>query len=290
MITLFNTSGLPNIPEAGKSAIYVRIDEYIGVRHSDGSTGSSRPAALSGLYDVAGIYTSGYSPRFDGTVFLPALIASGGVSPVYTNNSGFAQTSQVLASGFILNGGTAATIIFSGFDMSFDWLEVIGSTRSNANTTAIQVACYFNNDTTATNYIASRVQSNATNTLVRNASDDANIGTSQALQALQTNMGIVNNLHFMVPDYALSGHRKWAYITGHLPDNFEGATLSQDSFGIQWENTTGPPINMIELRGINATTTFTSGTSLFLIGHKKTAINLSGSYDNIRIINGMIVP
>jgi len=288
MIVLQQVSGV-DTPQTNKGHLFAFTNNHLGWKTPDGVVSYTYPLSLaSGLTDVTGTFTAGTSPVFDGTVFRPAAAAAAS-TPVYTKSTtGIVKMQAVLASGVIPNGGAATTIIFSGFDSTYDWLEIRGVVRSNAATTAIDLKMYFNNDTTNTNYVSRRWNNTFGSFSV--LTTDATVFAANALSMQNSDGGIVSPIHVFIPDYATANHRKYGYTPAASVINYNITSISQYWSCTQWENTSGPAINMIEIRGDNAVTTFTSGTDVYLIGHKTMSVNLSGSYDNVHILNGHIIP
>ena len=249
--------------------------------------------------DITGTGTSGQLAIFDANKNLVSINGDvryalsgtgGGSSPTYTiNASGQIDVRVILASGVIPNGGTASTIIWSGISQAYDYLEVRGMMRSNAATTVVHVAMYLNNDTTDGNYLTRRIEADSS-AFTAAAYDAPFVGIGQALQQLNTDGGDVSPLHFIIPAYSQAGHRKRAYTVGPVAHNFSDTNTAMGLYTMEWENTSGPAVNMIELQCANAVTTFTSGTELYLIGVRKQWAVTSGSYGSMNIVNGVIVP
>ena len=292
MIVMTQVSGIADTPPTDKAYVFAHTNGNLGVKTPDGITEITLPPSLaSGLYDVVGTFAEGETPRFDGTVFRPATVAA--VTSVYTKTTGTGtnqQFSAVLASGFIDNGGTPSTIVFSGFDQTFDWLEIRGSARSTPSTAATQVLIYFNNDTTNANYRNRGYISAASHT--NPAPPSGVIGDAQGLTSLNSNNGDVGQIHFHIPEYSSSPHRKYAYTPCLIPYNTAGTAVYAAGNAVQWVSDYSA-INMIELKPVNAgvVSTFVSGTAIYLIGHKQHySVNASGTYANVKINNGLVIP
>jgi hypothetical protein len=287
MIILHNVSGVP-APTSAEVFFYSNPAGILTSQFQNGSILQTNVGAtkLSGLSDVNTPFASGQLLVKSTSSFIPGL--AGGTGLVLTIvSSGEMNVMDLLYSGVIENGQAAQTLVWSGIDQSYDHLEIRGVGRGAAITTVAGINVYFNGDATATNYISRRASfgSSATN----ESYDDSYVGGVQCAGKDNTNGGTVAPVHLFIPDFSKAGHRKYCYNIGQSVSNFATTNLQSLFQAMQWENTAGPAINMVELRVFNATTTFTSGTELYVYGHKRIWGITSGIYGTAGIVNGRFV-
>lgn len=281
-------------PAAWTATIYTDTSGSVVVKHPNNKVYhvERERTTLQSLSGMVGTFISGQVPRYDGTVWKPAD-TSGILSLTPTiYSSGIMNVKVILASGFIANGAADSGIVWSGIDQSFDYLEIRGNVRGAATTggNANFLSVCFNNDLTSGNYISRRF-ANSEFTFGTSANDFAYIGISHSKTTLNTNCGDVNPVHFFIPNYSVSGQRKYAYSAGTQAYNPGGSQAANDLYGMQWENISGPAINMITLRIDHANILFCSGTNLQLIGHKRQMVIMSGTLNNqLGISHGLLTP
>ena len=289
-MNLTHVSGIPT-PQPGEINFYVSAAGTASVRRSDGSVISVAPVNLSGLVDLTGPWVSGQLPVLTGSSFVGGS-AGGAGAALTVYSSGEVWVTSLLASGAIPNGGTAATIVFSGISQSYDHLFIRGMARANAAATSVVLVNYYlNGDATATNYISRRENADGGTgfTSSPTAQNDASVGLVQGSTYLpnSTTAPYLGPIDTIFPDYSKAGHRKFFYTNGFIPYVYDATPTAGGGYGwAQWENTSGPAINMIEVRVVNAVTTFASGTALYLYGQKKIWVITSGLYGTAPIING----
>jgi len=280
-------------PVAGKSVLYVDPNGALTVKHPDATSVIVANQKLSTLIDISGVFASGQTPIWDGTYWVPGAPSLQLKPDLTIYSSGQINVQVVLASGYVVNG-TSGFITFSGFDQTYDHLEVRGTAQANGAALGCHVNCYFNNDTTNTNYIARRMYNdNSTNGSASAGNEPADvprIAITHAAQNTELIYGRYNAIHFMIPAYAKVGPRKWAYSVGALATSYESGFMGFQKYGMQWENTAGPAINMIQLRVENANNTFNSGTYFNLIGHKRQWVIMSGQIGVAGINHGLLTP
>lgn len=263
-------------PAAGTSTIYLNTSGQVVVKHPDATVQTIGGQKLQTLPDVAGVFTSGQVPIWNGTNWIPgAPSAAIALTPTVVS-SGQMMISVVLDSGVIPNGGTPTTITWSGIDQSYDWLEIRGMCRATVSATTPAVQMEFNGDITSGNYITRRMQVNLAGGPIVAAYDVPYVGWSQSSNNFNSNAGDIAPFNVFVPHYATPGNRRWAYTVGAVPISYQAGSVGFDMWSMQWENATGVAVNMIRLRCSSDPNTFTSGTSLQLIGHKRQWVVMSG--------------
>ena len=294
MIILNNTSGaaVPT-PGADSSTIFANPAGIVQVKHSTGriATAEATKLSMSGLIDVSGVFVSGQFPGFNGTYFIPTTMPSGAPDPIPQTivSSGFVNVQVVLFDTTIANG-TSGFFTFSGIDQNYDMLEIRGMTRAN-QTGANLTRCFFNNDTTLTNYIGVAGQANPGG-WAATLYDAPNCQYSIGSDYFDNTYGRFAPLHLFVQNYATAGPRKWGYSSAAQPYRYNSGstTMNFHTWGFLWENTAGPAINMIQFRTAGANDTFCSGSYMQVIGHKKVMVITSGAFGAAGIKSGLLVP
>ena len=291
MILLHQISGIADAVPAGQAFLYVGATGIPSVKHSDGSVGllQQGTVGVSGLIDQLGTFASGHAPGWDGTNFRQMSLVGAQTDTMTIIASGTVIISRVLGSGSFANG-TSGYVTFSGIDQTYDILEIYGETRVSLTQGMVLTTMYFNNDHTDGNYLCRRTQSDPAFNQSQ-AADVPYIGNSIGQPGLGAGNYRAAN-HFIIPDYTSVGPRKWAYSLGSSAYNDGGVNTQEgvDTFAIQWENTSGPAITMIELGANDGTASMTSGTIYTLIGHKRLTVITSGTYGPGRMAYGRMVP
>jgi len=273
-------------PAADSSTLFVNPAGIVQIKHSTGriSTAETGKLSMSGLIDVdTAAWTSGYLPTFNGNYFAPAAIpASGGGMTLTTTTSGQVEVRVLLASGFLTS---SAIITFSGIDQSYDVLEIQGLFRDDLATGAHTVQCYFNNDTTTTNYLGTNFRADEFSWFGQSIADSV-CATAHAQDKDNTNYGLVNPGHFFIPNYAATNRRKWLYA---MPCQWEHtAGVETNGYITLWKSTAG--INMITLKLNQSTNTLSAGTQVYLYGRKRQWVVMSGTLGGTNISHGLLVP
>jgi hypothetical protein len=287
---LHNVSGIPT-PRPDTFAAFVNAAGVFTGERPDGSTVSLEIGnpGVSGLTDVSGIFSSGQTLTKGATFFTPQAAGSY-TTPVLTIvSSGMIDVCALLNSGVIVNGASPTTIVWSGIDQTYDRLEIRGVIRAQANLATVSGGIYFNGDVTAANYQSRRIYS-ASDTAIEHATfADSYAYIAQGLPALDSSTGATCPLHLQIFQYAQSGFRKQVTQVGIHPSMAATTFANPSIHTVMWQNTTGPAISVIELKCLNATPTFCSGTEVYLFGHKKVWAITSGIYGTAGIVNGRFV-
>ena len=302
MITLSHVSGV-DLPSNGISHIYMNASGVLSVRRPDGTVVSSEPGSirLSGLVDVNAAFTSGQLLNYSTSSFVPGASTPGAANTLTIVSSGQMAVMALLYSGVIPTGGNPQTFTFNNIDQSYTDLEIRGMIRASAATTTVGVACYFNGDTTATHYRSRYLQgagAGGIGTPTHVATSDSLCAVAHAASYNDTSNGSVTPFHIWIPNYSTpttsgwpsKGARKVTYnIGGQLYWNstqvvYIDMTSSWVIAGLDF-----PPITSIDLRCINATTSFAAGTEFYVYGHKKVWVITSGIYGTAGIVNGKFV-
>jgi hypothetical protein len=285
-MNLTHVSGIPT-PTRGILAAYTNAAGTLTVMRPDGSIVSAEPGTVnfSGLLDMVAPWSSGQTPNRSGSTFVQGPTGTALANTIYT--SGQIEIMDLLYSGVVPDGGTPAAFTWSGIDQTYTDLELRGVARAQAAGTVFYISIYFNNDLTAGNYASRSLNYGGTVTHTTNA--DSTPSLCQGLNQLDVNIGSQSPVHIEFPNYSSVGFRKYFNTVGvNVFNQVVSSSTSMDirPVGCQWLNTTGPAINMMDVRINNATTTFCSGTALYLYGKKKIWIITSGTYGTAPVING----
>ena len=257
------------------------------VMRPDGTTASAEPGTvgLSGLLDVVGPFVSGELPNYGASTFTAG--SAGGTGVILTIvSSGQIEVIDLLYSGVIAAGMANQNFTWSGIDQTYESLEIRGIARGSTASTTVGFGVWFNGDTTATNYLSRR--SYGTGSASQDAYDSNYVGQIQGGSSTLASHGITSPVHIWIPDYAKAGTRKYLYTYGSPASNSASTSLDIYLFSAQWENTSGPAINMLQMI-CNTADTFVSGTELYVYGHKKIWAITSGIYGTAGIVNGRFV-
>jgi len=286
MILLHRISGLANPVPAGEHHIYTAADGTVSVGHPDGTIGLLKRGntGISGLLDVSGVFTSGQAPGWNGTRFVPTSVDGSAASVTYTASGNMIGVKVLLGSGLFANG-TSGNITWGSLDQTYEYLEIVGEVHSINAVAHHNLRIYFNGDFTETNYNSRQVQSvteSVSNATANNATAGDIIGTA--------NPGTGNTratVHKIIPNYSYSPTRKYAYDAGYAAWNYQGGSMAVQSNNMQWTGTAA--ITQVDVRG-NATNVLTSGTYLYLYGHKHMQATVSGVFGPASITNGLVIP
>lgn len=276
-------------PAAGTSNLYLTPSGQLALKRPSGVSSFMTKQQLQTIPDVVGVFSSGNCPVYDGTNWRPttATAAIALSTTIYSSGEVYIQT--LIESGIIPDGGTPSTIVFSGLSLTpFDWLEIRGVTRANVAAGKVSMYLFYNGDTTVGNYYY-RALNNDAGTFGSVGAATPIIGETCGQTNQNSNFGDNNPFRIHIPTPTNTNLKKWAFSVGPNPSFNTGATMNASTYTSVWKNNAA--IDMIELRVVNADTTFCSGTRVYLYGHSRQWVVQSGSLpDGPGISHGFLTP
>ena len=293
MIVIHEHSGTTR-PDPG----YVQVYGYRGslmIGHPDGTVNSGNTSSLSltELSDVSGVFSSGHSPGWNGTNFVPTLVDPGtpqgpqGFTTTYTDVSGAWVSGQMArfdGAKWIGNAKVQVqtqiqellysnTITTSGFwvvplgTTAYDRIEFYGKLKASyatgLDTTAASMVVWFNNDTAVANY--NRIWGASSNGFTTVDSSNT-YGWGQLASASSSLAGAVGVLVMNLKNNRQAGVVKTleARQSSH---GRGGWYVWGDHVGQSWRDI-NTPISGVSIQANNANPCFASGSYLRVVGYR----------------------